>query len=46
LHGEGDDFAAAVQLRDRTRAVVLDRCREPDLENERIKIARKPDQSG
>jgi hypothetical protein len=36
---EGHDFAAAVRLRDRCRAVILDRSGEPDLAHERPKLA-------
>lgn len=35
LRVTGSDFAAAVQLRDQVRALILERCGEPDLENVR-----------
>lgn len=35
LAPDGNDFAAAVRLRDRTRAAILERCGEPDLAHER-----------
>jgi 1-acyl-sn-glycerol-3-phosphate acyltransferase len=35
---DGDDFAAAVRLRDRVRAVLLEHCAEPDLAHERIEL--------
>ncbi len=35
----GKDFAAAVRLRDEVRAIVLERCGEPDLIGERMMIA-------
>ena len=31
---DGQDFAAALRLRDRTRAIILERCGEPDLSHE------------
>jgi 1-acyl-sn-glycerol-3-phosphate acyltransferase len=31
IAADGDDFAAAVRLRDRVRAAILERCDEPDL---------------
>jgi 1-acyl-sn-glycerol-3-phosphate acyltransferase len=31
LAPDGNDFAASVRLRDRARAVILERCGEPDL---------------
>ena len=34
LAPDGGDFAAALRLRDRTRAAILDRCGEPDLSHE------------
>jgi 1-acyl-sn-glycerol-3-phosphate acyltransferase len=36
---DGNDFAAAVRLRDRARAFVLAHCREPDLAHEPVDIA-------
>jgi 1-acyl-sn-glycerol-3-phosphate acyltransferase len=35
---DGDDFDAAVRLRDAVRAAILARCGEPDLARERIKF--------
>ena len=40
LHSDGDDFSAAVRLRDRARAVVLEHCGEPDLAREQIQLPR------
>jgi 1-acyl-sn-glycerol-3-phosphate acyltransferase len=35
LHSDGDTFEAALRLRDRARAEILNRCGEPDLAAER-----------
>ncbi len=35
---DGEDFEAAVRLRDAARAVILERCREPDLAREEIRL--------
>jgi 1-acyl-sn-glycerol-3-phosphate acyltransferase len=35
---QGSDFAAAVQLRDRVRATMLEHCGEPDLAREQISL--------
>jgi 1-acyl-sn-glycerol-3-phosphate acyltransferase len=32
----GEDFEAALKLRDAARAVILERCQEPDLAHEKI----------
>jgi hypothetical protein len=32
LHADGTDWTAALRLRDRVRADILQRCGEPDLE--------------
>ena len=42
IHAEGTDFAAAVRLRDRSRAAILAHCGEPDLAHERVELP--PDQ--
>jgi 1-acyl-sn-glycerol-3-phosphate acyltransferase len=34
----GDDFQAAVALRDATRRQILERCGEPDLAHERVTL--------
>jgi 1-acyl-sn-glycerol-3-phosphate acyltransferase len=36
---EGSDFAAAIRLRDKSRAVMLEHCGEPDLVRERVSVA-------
>jgi 1-acyl-sn-glycerol-3-phosphate acyltransferase len=36
LHADGDDFEAAVRLRDAARAAILEQCQEPDLAHEQI----------
>lgn len=38
LSSDGDDFAAAVRLRDRCRAIILERSGEPDLARERVEL--------
>jgi 1-acyl-sn-glycerol-3-phosphate acyltransferase len=38
LYPDGNDFAAAVRLRDRCRAIILERSGEPDLARERIEL--------
>jgi 1-acyl-sn-glycerol-3-phosphate acyltransferase len=38
LFPDGTDFAAAVRLRDRCRAAILERLGEPDLSRERIEL--------
>ena len=38
LFSDGNDFAAAVRLRDRCRAVILERSGEPDLARERVAL--------
>lgn len=38
LYSDGDDFRAAVRLRDHARAVVLEHCGEPDLARERVQL--------
>jgi 1-acyl-sn-glycerol-3-phosphate acyltransferase len=40
LFPEGNDFAAAVRLRDRCRAVILERSGDPDLARERVELPR------
>ena len=35
IAGEGDDFIAAVRLRDAARSIILQQCGEPDLPSER-----------
>jgi 1-acyl-sn-glycerol-3-phosphate acyltransferase len=37
LRAQGTDFAAAVRLRDATRAHILDHCHEPDLGHETVR---------
>jgi 1-acyl-sn-glycerol-3-phosphate acyltransferase len=37
----GEDFEAALRLRDAARAVILDQCQEPDLEREKIVLKGK-----
>ncbi|MBU2713149.1 AMP-binding protein [Zooshikella harenae] len=37
----GNDFAATVSLRDTVRAIMLERCEEPDLAKEQVFIKRK-----
>lgn len=39
LRPDGDDFEAAVRLRDAVRAVILAQCGEPDLARERIDLS-------
>ncbi|WP_245280071.1 AMP-binding protein [Hyphomicrobium sp. 99] len=39
LFPDGNDFAAAVRLRDRCRAVILERSGEPDLARERVELS-------
>lgn len=39
---DGSDFAAAVRLRDRVRAIMLERCGEPDLARERVALPMTP----
>ena len=39
---EGSDFKAAVRLRDKSRAVILEHCGEPDLVRERVSIPATP----
>jgi 1-acyl-sn-glycerol-3-phosphate acyltransferase len=39
LSADGDDFDAAVRLRDAVRAVILAQCGEPDLAGEKITLA-------
>jgi 1-acyl-sn-glycerol-3-phosphate acyltransferase len=36
LRADGDDFEAAVRLRDAARAAILEQCQEPDLAHEQI----------
>ena len=38
---DGEDFEAAIRLRDAARAVILDQCQEPDLEREKIVLKGK-----
>jgi len=38
LRADGDDFEAAVRLRDAARAVILEQCQEPDLAHEQISL--------
>jgi 1-acyl-sn-glycerol-3-phosphate acyltransferase len=38
LRPDGDDFAAAVRLRDRCRKIILQQVGEPDLASERIEL--------
>jgi hypothetical protein len=33
---DGEDFEAALRLRDAVRAVILEQCQEPDLAYEKI----------
>ena len=40
IHPEGSDFAAAVQVRDRCRAIILEQSGEPDLAHERVDLPR------
>ena len=35
----GEDFEAAVRLRDAARKVILEKCHEPDLAHEQILLA-------
>lgn len=42
IEPDGGDFAAAVRLRDRARAAMLDHCGEPDLSRERVLIQTAP----
>lgn len=42
---DGNDFAANVSLRDTVRAVMLERCREPDLAKEQVFISPMPSDS-
>jgi hypothetical protein len=37
---QGSDFNAAIQLRDKLRAIMLKHCEEPDLATERVELAR------
>lgn len=39
IRPKGSDFAAAVDLRDRARATILEKCGEPDYARERLEIA-------
>jgi len=39
IEPKGDDFQAAVALRDATRRRILERCGEPDLGHERVMVA-------
>ena len=36
---KGSDFAAAINLRDKARAIILDKCGEPDYARERLEIS-------
>jgi 1-acyl-sn-glycerol-3-phosphate acyltransferase len=38
LFSDGNDFAAAVRLRDRCRAIILEQSGEPDLARERVEL--------
>jgi 1-acyl-sn-glycerol-3-phosphate acyltransferase len=38
IMAEGPHFGAAVELRDRSRDVILQRCAEPDLAHERVEL--------
>jgi 1-acyl-sn-glycerol-3-phosphate acyltransferase len=38
LFPDGNDFDAAVRLRDRCRAIILERSGEPDLARERVEL--------
>lgn len=38
IRPEGCDFAAAIELRDKTRTIILEQCGEPDYSHERLEI--------
>lgn len=43
ITGDGDDFTAAVRIRDAARSIILQQCGEPDLPSERVSM--EPTQS-